>query len=274
MRTGDAASLIMQSEVFWPYFAGTAAISVTGAIAARKEVLLARGADKIVSLGRLFYAMPLAVFAAEHFTATKEIARIVPRWIPGATFWTYFVGTALIAAALSIVTRKHGRWSGTLLALMFCLFVVLLHIPNVLADPKDRVAWAVALRDLSFSGGALAFAGMQTEEWRAKGKHALIEVGRIFIAVPTLFFAVVQLLHPDLVPGVPLARQTPPWIPGRIFWSYLAGVLFLVAGARLLMRRQPRRAAIGLGIMVLALIVAVYLPIWGANLFDIQNGLN
>ena len=71
MRTGDAASLITQSEVFWPYFAGTAAISVTGAIAARKEVLLARGADKIVSLGRLFYAMPLAVFAAEHFTATK-----------------------------------------------------------------------------------------------------------------------------------------------------------------------------------------------------------
>jgi hypothetical protein len=45
-------------------------------------------------------------------------------------------------------------------------------------------------------------------------------------------------------------------------------------GGRLLLRWQARRAALGLGVMVLILIVAVYLPIWGASLSSIQDGLN
>jgi uncharacterized membrane protein len=272
MSSGTAA-LFLQGEVFWPYFAG-AAISVTGAIAARKEVLLAAGADKLVSLGRLFYAMPMAVFGAEHFTATKEISQLVPKWIPGATFWTYFVGAALFAAALSFVTKKYGRWSGALLGLMFFLFVTLMHIPASLSEPRDRVGWVVALRDLSFSGGALAFAATQAEQWPAKWRTSLAGISRIFIALTTLFYAVQQLLHPDVVPGVPLERATPTWIPGRIFWGYLTGVVFLVVGGRLLVKRGARRAALGLGIMVLILILAVYLPIWGASLSSIQDGLN
>jgi uncharacterized membrane protein len=273
MLSGSTAALFLQGEVFWPYFAG-AAISVTGAIAARKEVLLAAGAGKLVSLGRLFYAMPIAVFAAEHFTETKTISQLVPKWIPGPVFWTYLVGVALAAAALSFVTRIYGRWSGMLLGLMFFLFVALMHIPAIVSDPKDRLAWVIALRDLSFSGGALAFAGTQTGESPAKWENGMIEASRIFIAVATLVFGVQQLLHPDVVPGIPLERQTPTWIPGRIFWAYLAGVFFLVAGGRLLVKRGARRAAMGLGIMVLALVVAVYLPIWGASLWSIQDGLN
>lgn len=273
MSSSGTAALFLQGEVFWPYFAG-AAISVTGAIAARKEVLLAVGADKIVSLGRLFYAMPIAVFAAEHFTDTKTIAQLVPRWIPGPFFWTYLVGVSLAAAALSFVTKRLGRWSGTLLGLMFFLFVMLMHIPASLSEPKDRVGWVVALRDLSFSGGALAFAATQAEQWPEKWRTALREASRIFIAATTLFFAVEQLLHPDVVPGVPLERETPTWIPGRIFWGYVTGVVFLVVGGRLLLKWRARRAALGLGIMVLILIVAVYLPIWGASFSSIQEGLN
>jgi uncharacterized membrane protein len=273
MRTESTATLFLQGEVFWPYFAG-AAISVAGAIVARKEVLLAAGADKLVSLGRLFYAMPLAVFGAEHFTATKEISQLVPKWIPGATFWTYFVGMALFAAALSFVTEKYGRWSGTLLGLMFFLFVALMHVPGVFSEPRNRIAWVVALRDLSFSGGALAFGATQAKQWPEKWRVALREVSRIFIAVTTLFFAVQQLMHPEVVPGVPLERATPTWIPGRIFWGYVTGVVFLAMGGRLLLKWRARRAALGLGIMVLILIVAVYLPIWGASLSSIQDGLN
>src|SRR5215469_802400 len=273
MPTASTASLMMQSEVFWPYFA-CAAISVTGAIEARKEVLLAAGLDKLISLGRLFYAMPLAVFAAEHFTVPKIIAQMVPQWIPGPLFWAYFVGVALAAAALSIVTKKYGRWSGMLLGLMFFLFVVLMHIPAVISEPTNRVRWLVALRYLSFSGGALAFAGTQTKESGAKSRNVLIHVGRFFFAIPTLFFAVQQVLHPSSVPGIPFERQTPAWIPGRIFWSYLTAVVFLVAGGGLLLNRKARRGATAVGAMVLVLVAAVYLPIWFASLSDIANGLN
>ena len=157
-------------QVFWPYFAG-ASISLAGALAVKGEVLFAKGTDKIVSMGRLFFAVPMAVFGAQHFTEAKFIVQLVPSWIPGAWFWTYFVGTALIAAALSMVVKKQAGLAASLLALMLFLFVVLMHIPNVVAKPSDRVLWAVALRDLSFSGGALALAGMQINEMESQSEE-------------------------------------------------------------------------------------------------------
>ena len=270
-----SGALLLQipGAVFWPYFAG-AALSLTALFAVWAEVSLARGADKIVSLGRFFFAMPLAIFGAEHFASAKDISQLVPKWIPGTMFWTYFVGAALLAAALSIVLKKHARLAAILLALMFCIFVLTISMPLVVAKPSDRIAWVVMLRDLSFAAGALAFAGTQTGEWRAKGTHKLIILARLVFASVAVFFGVEQLLHPDCVPGVPFARQTPTWIPGHFIWSYVAGLVFVVAGARLLFNSRPRLAATGMGFMVLLLVFFVYVPIWGDEPASISNGLN
>lgn len=269
----EMAFLQISPTVFWLYFAGTA-VSLTGAIAARKEVFLARGMDKLYSLARLFYAMPLAVFGAQHFMQAKVIEQLVPSWMPGRLFWTYFVGAALLAASLSIAVKRYGRLSGTLLGLMFFLFVVLMHIPAVVETPRDRIPWAIAMRDLSFSGGALAFAGMQTKQWREKGTSILVTIARIFIAGPALFFGAEQLLHPGCVPGVALERVTPEWIPGHILWGYVGGIVSLAAGVGLLVNRTAKLAATCLGIMVLVLMVFVYSPILAAYLTDINNGLD
>jgi hypothetical protein len=82
--------------------------------------------------------------------------------MPAHLFWAYFVGCALFAAATSLTVRKFVRLSSTLLGLMFFLFVCMMPIPNALADPKNRFAWAYALRDLSFAGGAWALAGLHS----------------------------------------------------------------------------------------------------------------
>ena len=46
--------------------------------------------------------------------------------MPWRLFWAYFVGFALLAAALSIATKIQVRWSGLLLGIMMFLFVALL----------------------------------------------------------------------------------------------------------------------------------------------------
>ena len=62
----------------------------------------ASGAGRLLVLGPVFEAVALAMFAAEHFLAASDLAGIVPRWMPGGgLFWTYFVGVALLAAAVS-----------------------------------------------------------------------------------------------------------------------------------------------------------------------------
>ena len=46
----------------------------------------ARGLDKLILFGPLFYAAPIAAFGTEHFTLTKIIASIVPRLFRGICF--------------------------------------------------------------------------------------------------------------------------------------------------------------------------------------------
>jgi uncharacterized membrane protein len=215
------------------------------------DVVLAM--KKLIEAGSIMFAVSLAVFGAEHLTEARSIMQGVPSWMPGRLFWAYFVGLALIAAAISIAVQRYVRLSATLLGIMFFLFVLLIHLPNLATNPKDRIVLAVVLRDTAFSGGAFALA--------AQGRKWMVTLGRIAIAIPVVVFAVEQFLHPEFVPVVPLQMSTPAWIPFAPYWGYLAGAVMLPAGAAMLVNRQCREAAAAVGALVIVLLGCIYLPI-------------
>ena len=259
--------------VLLPYLTGTV-ILLIGLYTIRKEFASRQGLDKIDVLGPVFLAVPIAVFGTEHFTATKILAGMVPRWIPGHLFWALFVGACLIGAALSIAVRKYTGIAAALLGLTILLFVLLIHIPGVANAPSSRLLWVVALRDLAFSGGALSVAATQKKPWTPQVRQGLILLARLFIGVPITFLGVEQFLHPELAPGVPLQKLTPLWIPGHALWGYPTGAVFVVAGLCLISNKKARLAATWLGVVILLLVLVFYLPILIANLSDIGNGLN
>ena len=259
--------------VLLPYLTGTV-ILLIGLYSARKEFASRQGLDKIVALGPVFLAVPIAVFGTEHFTATKILAGMVPRWIPGHLFWALFVGACLISVALSIAVRKYTGIAAALLGLTILLFVLLIHIPGVANAPTSRLLWVVALRDLAFSGGALSVAATQRKSWTPPVRQGLILLARLFIGVPITFLGVEQFLHPELAPGVPLPKLTPLWVPGHALWGYPIGLVFVVAGLCLITNKKAGFAATWLGLLILLLVLAVYLPIVVAIPSDIANGLN
>jgi uncharacterized membrane protein len=171
-------------------------------------------------------------------------------------FWTYFVGVALISAAVGIALRTiYARIAAMLLGIMFVCFVLTIHIPNVAANPNNRIVWAVALRDLAFAGGAFALAAIPLKPLRI--------VARVLVAAPLLFFAVEHFLHPEFAPGVPLAKVTPDWVPIRAFWGCLTGAVLLISGGSMLVdSRRARFAAALLGSLIALLVVFLYLPIF------------
>jgi uncharacterized membrane protein len=209
-----------------------------GVFILRKEISAARGWDKLITLDGVFIAAPLAVFAVEHFRGARFIQTMVPSWIPAHLFWAYFVGCALLAAATSLTVRKFVGLSSTLLGMMFFIFVCTIHIPNALAHPKDRFAWAVALRDLSFAGGAWALAGLNSRASSPQQSKWMILFGRIVVALAAIFFAVEHFIHPEFAPGVPLEKMTPSWVPFPSVWGYLAGGILLAAGIGLALNKN------------------------------------
>src|SRR5690348_1941423 len=109
---------------------GLAAL-LTGLALARPRLLAVSGADRLIMMGPVLEATALAIFAAEHFTAARDLMPIVPRWLPAPLFWTYFVGAALLAAAVSFIAWRHVRWSAALLALLFLIIVATIDLPNI-----------------------------------------------------------------------------------------------------------------------------------------------
>jgi len=215
--------------------------------------------------GRLFFAIPLAVFGSEHFTATANVASLVPRWIPAHTFWVYLVGLAFICAAVSMVLLIQARLAAALVGMTMLIFVVVMDMPGVIKQPGNRFFWALALRQLAFSGGALAFAMSPwsirpRQRSRAQTTSALTAIPRFFIGVPSIFYGVEHFLHPAYVPGIPLDRLTPDWIPGRIFLSYFVGVILILAGVCLIVNKKTRLAATALGLTILLTVLWIYLP--------------
>jgi len=246
---------VLSRLIFWPWLAGLMTL-VSGLFAARKSFAAAEGLEKVIVFGPIFFSVPLAVFGAEHFSNSRSISQIVPAWMPARLFWTYFVGFALISAAVGIALRTiYARISAVLLGIMFICFVLTIHIPNVAANPHNRIVWAVALRDLAFAGGAFALAAGPMKPLRI--------VASVFVAVPLLFFAVEHFLHPEFAPGVPLAKVTPDWVPIRAFWGCLTGGAQLISGATMLVdRRRARFAATLLGSLIALLVLFLYLPIF------------
>lgn len=263
IREGE--SLLFTHFVFWLWFAGLTFI-IAGLVAVRKELVTARGMNKLIALGPAFVAAPLAVFGAEHFVDARDIVQLVPVWMPARLFWTYFVGCSLLAAATSLVATKFLRLSATLLGAMFFLFVLMMDLPGAIADPRNRLGWILALRQSAFAGGAWALAGSLSPSSQAgkrnwKIANSMILFGRFAVAIAVIVFGLDQLLHPEFAPGVPDSKLTPAWVPLHALWGYPVGAFLIVAGAALLLNKRPRTAAACIGMLMTLLTICLYLPI-------------
>jgi uncharacterized membrane protein len=242
--------------------------------AARDDVARARGLDKVVALSNLCFAAPLAVFGALHLAAARALATMVPSYMPWPLFWAYFFGFALLAASLSIATKILVRWSGLLFGIaMFC-FVAMMDIPGALQTPGDRFGWILAIRELAFGAGAwLLAAGAMTSAVSgaitksttnpATGqvKTTFLTIGSVVVGITAIFYGVEFFLHPQGVPGLPLQKMMPDWIPAHLLINYLSGAILVVSGAAILLAKKTRLAATYLGTWIVLLVVVIYGPI-------------
>jgi len=260
-----AAFFEFSSPAFWMSAAGLMLL-VIGLLAAKNNIAQARGLDRIVALTTLCFAIPLAVFGAEHFSLGSSMIGLVPPYLPWRLFWIYFVGVALIIASLSIATRIQMRWSGLLFGIMMFIFVAMIHLPGAIKS-GDRIIWTIVIREMSFGGGGLVLAGIALGRLSREGNRLII-VGRVLIAIAALFFGVQHFLHPLGVPGVPLAKQMPAWIPARTVIDYLTGAFLIVGGICFLLARKTRVAATYLGTWILLLVVGYYGPMLIGALVD------
>ena len=215
----------------------------------------------LVSIGRIFYAIGLIGIGIQHFIFADFIPVVVPlwpEWIPGRPFWAYGVGAALIAAGIAILFDFRGRTVAAFTGAAFLVLVVVGHIPAQLAaHPAHLGVWTNAFKALSLGGGAWV-AAESLKQLSPNGMRAyekFMRIGRCFLPVTVIAFGIEHFLYTAFV-----ATLVPAWIPGRVFWTYFAGVALIAAGLGMIFRIYTRLASLMLGIMIFLWFIFLHIP--------------
>jgi uncharacterized membrane protein YphA (DoxX/SURF4 family) len=112
--------------------------------------------------GILLYSIVIAVFGVNHFMNAKSMTAVVPSFMPGGIIWVYITGAALVLAAIAFIIGKYITLAGWLLALMFLIIILTIHLPGML-NATDETAKTMSmvniLKDAGLVAGALMIAG-------------------------------------------------------------------------------------------------------------------
>ena len=111
-------------------------------------------------------ALVMAVFGVYHFMYPQNLVGYVPSFLPPAgNLWVYIPGAAFILAAIAFITNKMVRIAGYLLAILLFIFVLTIHVPNIMnaGDPGLRQSEFVnLLKDTAIAAFAMHIAANST----------------------------------------------------------------------------------------------------------------
>jgi uncharacterized membrane protein len=95
-------------------------------------------------IARSVFAISCVVLGLSHFSYADFTAGMIPHWLPLRLWLAYATGAGHIAAGLGILFAFKPRLAATLEALMMSSFVILVHLPSVIAAPAPD--WAPSVR--------------------------------------------------------------------------------------------------------------------------------
>lgn len=193
------------------------------------------------SLGAAVFAIGLAAIAVQNFVANDFVTELqpVPAGIAGRTVLAYINGALLLAATASVVLSFRTRLAALLTTLLLVLWIVLLHVPRVIAHPNAGNAWTPALEIFAMAGAALMVTalsphdGALSREWNLR-LDGVGTTGLLCLALTLPGFGVLHFIYWEYVASV-----IPAWIPGHTFWAYFTGVAHVAAGIAIIISFAP-----------------------------------
>lgn len=117
----------------------------------------------ITTIGRILFALPFAIFGINHFLMMDFYMGMLTSFIPKTGHIMILTGVMLIAASVSIITKKFVVLSTLMLAILLFLFIVTIHIPHLIQGAEKTITLIALLKDISLIGGALMIAGIYKE---------------------------------------------------------------------------------------------------------------
>lgn len=166
----------------------------------------------------------------------------------------WLIGAGFLVAGLCIVVRRWARAATVLLAAVFLLRVLVVFLPQLVAEIRNPAPWTSGAEVMALGAAALVLAG-ELELSNSMSWESLVLVGRFLFAAGLVVVGVQHFLYAKFI-----ATLIPHWIPGHLFWAYFVGVAFIAAALSLVTKIQGRLAAALLGLMFLLWVIVLHIP--------------
>jgi uncharacterized membrane protein len=218
---------------------------------------------KLISVGRVFFAVALMGMGAEHFIYKDFIVGRAPQWpevLPGKLPWAYATGITFILIGVAVIIDKKARPALIIASALVFAWAFIRHIPIVISSPLLGGEWTGAGKALTFFGGGLAIAStFQKENIPAvlnDRDHWFVIAGRLCLGT---FMTISGIQHFMYIAFV--ASLIPSWFPGNaVFWSKLGGVALIAGGVGLFIPKTAQLAAGLSGLMIFLWFWIVHIP--------------
>ena len=137
----------------WLGIAETAAMASAALMFAAdwSNVAAARTVRRVTTV---VFGLSAILFGISHFAYAEFTAAMIPAWLPQRVGLAYFTGAAHALAGLAITFGVQRRLAAAMESLMMAGFVVLVHVPRVLAGPHNRMEWTMLFVAVLLSGSA------------------------------------------------------------------------------------------------------------------------
>lgn len=126
--------------------------------------------NKLTVIGRILFALPFLAFGINHFLMIDFYTGSITSFIPVKGYAVMLTGAAMIAASISIITKKYMQLATTLLALLLFIFIVTIHIPGLFDEEGWKLALIMLLKDTSLMGGSILLAGACAQQKSEESK--------------------------------------------------------------------------------------------------------
>lgn len=143
----------------WLGIAETAAMASAALMLAAEQAGMA-AAETIRRAGMPVFGLCAIVFGVSHFAYADFTASMIPAWLPQRVALAWLTGAAHALAGLAIAAGVLRTLAATLESLMMASFVVLVHVPRVLAHPGSRMEWTTLCVALTLAASAAIVAAL------------------------------------------------------------------------------------------------------------------
>ena len=218
--------------------------------------------QRLRNYGRIFYGSGMTGIGFLHFIYPgfrPVILPLSPESTASINLLAYLTGAIIAFSGLFIAFGKNVKSVSLFLGTFLLLFCLLGHLPNRLANqPGNLGAWTDALKCLTLAGGAFVVSGLFPDR-KSNGLVIFLQrlsaCGKYFFALLLVIFGIDHFLYAEFVKTL-----VPEWIPGNLFWTYLAGIALIGAGLAIFINFKPKTISVLLAVMLLIWLIVLHIP--------------